>query len=391
MCKMYNILTLNKIASCGLDQLDADKYVITDDAAAQDVDGIILRSYSMHDMELPKGLKAVARAGAGTNNIPIDKCTENGVVVFNTPGANANAVCELVLAGLFLSSRDVVGGIKWASTLTGDDVAKQVEKGKSNFAGCEIQGKTLGVIGLGAIGVLVANAARHLGMKVIGYDPYLSVDAAWRMSSHIVKAKSIDEVYANSDYISVHVPLTPDTKYMINADAIAKMKDGVKLLNYARGELVNNDDIKKALETKKVSCYVVDFPNAETVNYEGIIAIPHLGASTEESEDNCAVMAAHEIADFLENGNILNSVNLPNCSLPTSGVGRVTVIHKNVPNMIAQFTKIFSDVGINISDLINKSKKDVAYTIINTDDIITNDLIDKLNAIDDVVKVRVIK
>ena len=391
MCKMYNILTLNKIASCGLDQLDDDKYVITDDAAAQDVDGIILRSYSMHDMELPKSLKAVARAGAGTNNIPIDKCTENGVVVFNTPGANANAVCELVLAGLFLASRDVVGGIKWASTLTGDDVAKQVEKGKSNFAGCEIQGKTLGVIGLGAIGVLVANAARHLGMKVIGYDPYLSVDAAWRMSSHIVKAKSIDEVYANSDYISVHVPLTPDTKYMINADAIAKMKDGVKLLNYARGELVNNDDIKKALEKKKVSCYVVDFPNAETVNHEGIIAIPHLGASTEESEDNCAVMAAHEIADFLENGNILNSVNLPNCSLPTSGVGRVTVIHKNVPNMIAQFTKIFSDVGINISDLINKSKKDVAYTIINTDDIITNDLIDKLNAIDDVVRVRVIK
>lgn len=388
---MYNILTLNKIAACGLEKLDNTKYAITDDQNAQSVDGIILRSFAMHDMELPKDLKAVARAGAGTNNIPIDKCTKNGVVVFNTPGANANAVCELVLAGLLLASRDVVGGISWANTLTGDDVAKQVEKGKSNFAGSEIKGKTLGVIGLGAIGILVANAARHLGMKVIGYDPYLSVEAAWKLSSHIENAKTIDDVYTKADYITVHVPLTPDTKHMINAEAIAKMKDGVKILNYARGELVNNEDIKKALEDKKVSCYVVDFPCAETVNAKGIIAIPHLGASTEESEDNCAVMAAQEIADFLENGNILNSVNLPNCSLPMNGQGRVTVIHNNVPNMIAQFTKIFSDVGINISDLINKSKKDVAYTIINTDDIITNDLVDKLNAIDEVIKVRVIK
>ncbi len=388
---MYNILTLNKIAACGLEQLCDTKYSVTDNQEAKDVDGIILRSFSMHDMTLPEGLKAVARAGAGTNNIPIDKCTEKGVVVFNTPGANANAVKELVLAGLFLSSRNIVGGIKWASTLTGDDVAKQVEKGKSNFAGCEVQGKTLGVIGLGAIGVQVANAARHLGMNVIGYDPYLSVDAAWRLSSHIHKAKTLDEIYQNADYITIHVPLTPDTKYMINADSINKMKDGVKLLNFARGELVNNDDIKKALNSKKVSCYVVDFPNAETVNYEGIISIPHLGASTEESEDNCAIMAAQEISDFLENGNILNSVNLPNCSLPSNGNGRVTVIHKNVPNMIAQFSKIFSDVGLNIADLINKSKKDVAYTIINTDDVITNDLVDKLNAIDEVIKVRVIK
>lgn len=388
---MYNILTLNKIAACGLEQLDEKKYSITDDAAANDVDGIILRSFAMHDMELPKNLKAVARAGAGTNNIPIDRCTQNGVVVFNTPGANANAVCELVLAGLLLSSRNIVGGIKWAAGLTGDDVAKQIEKGKSNFAGCEIQGKTLGVIGLGAIGILVANAARHLGMKVIGYDPYLSIDAAWRLSSHIEKAKSMDEIFANADYITIHVPLTPDTKYMINADAITKMKDGVKLLNFARGELVNNDDIKKAIVSKKVSCYVVDFPNAETVNCDGIIAIPHLGASTEESEDNCAVMAAQEISDYLENGNILNSVNLPNCSLPINGVGRVTVIHKNVPNMIAQFSKLFSDAEINIADIINKSKKDIAYTIINTDEIITNDLVDKLNAIDEVIKVRVIK
>ncbi len=387
---MYNILTLNKIAACGLDQLDKTKYAITDDQAA-DADGIILRSFAMHDMELPKSLKAVARAGAGTNNIPIDKCTENGVVVFNTPGANANAVKELVLAGLFLASRDVVGGINWAKTLTGDDVAKQVEKGKSNFAGCEIQGKTLGVIGLGAIGILVANAARHLGMNVIGYDPYLSVDAAWKMSSHIKKATNLDDIFAQADYISIHVPLTPDTKYMINADAIAKMKNGVKILNFARGELVNNDDIKKALDEKKVSSYVVDFPNAETINYDGIVAIPHLGASTEESEDNCAIMAAQEISDFLENGNILNSVNLPNCSLPLNGNGRITIIHKNVPDMLAQFTKIFSDAGINISDIINKSKKDIAYTIINTDDVITNDLVDKVNSVEGVVKVRVIK
>ena len=387
---MYNILTLNKIAACGLDQLDKAKYAITDDQT-QDADGIILRSFAMHDMELPKSLKAVARAGAGTNNIPIDKCTEKGVVVFNTPGANANAVKELVLAGLFLASRDVVGGINWAKTLTGDDVAKQVEKGKSNFAGCEIQGKTLGVVGLGAIGIQVANAARHLGMNVIGYDPYLSVDAAWRMSSHIKKATSLDEIYENCDYITIHVPLTPDTKYMVNADAIAKMKNGVKILNFARGELVNNDDIKKSLDEGKVSSYVVDFPNAETINYNGIVAIPHLGASTEESEDNCAVMAAQEIADFLENGNILNSVNLPNCSLPVNGNGRITVIHKNVPNVLAQFTKTFSDAGINICDIINKSKKDVAYTIINTDDMITNDVVDKINSVDEVIKVRVIK
>ncbi len=387
---MYNILTLNKIAACGLDQLDKAKYAITDEQNA-DADGIILRSFAMHDMELPKSLKAVARAGAGTNNIPIDKCTENGVVVFNTPGANANAVKELVLAGLFLASRDVVGGINWAKTLTGDDVAKQVEKGKSNFAGCEIQGKTLGVIGLGAIGILVANAARHLGMNVIGYDPYLSVDAAWKMSSHIKKATNLDDIFAQADYISIHVPLTPDTKYMINADAIAKMKNGVKILNFARGELVNNDDIKKALDEKKVSSYVVDFPNAETINYDGIVAIPHLGASTEESEDNCAIMAAQEISDFLESGNILNSVNLPNCSLPINGNGRITIIHKNVPDMLAQFTKIFSEAGINIADIINKSKKDIAYTIINADDMITNDLTDKVNAVEGVIKVRVIK
>ena len=387
---MFDILTLNKIAACGLDRLDSSKYVITDNPEA-DCDGIILRSFAMHDMELPKSLKAVARAGAGTNNIPIDKCSEKGIVVFNTPGANANAVKELALAGLFLSSRDIVGGINWASTLSGDDVAKQVEKGKSNFAGSEIRGKTLGVIGLGAIGVLVANAANHLGMKVVGYDPYLSVDAAWRLSSHIKHAKTADEVYAEADYITIHIPLTGDTKHTINRDTIKKMKDGVKVLNFARGELVDIDAMKTALASGKVSKYVVDFPSSEALNVDGIIAIPHLGASTAESEDNCAVMAAQELSSYLETGNILNSVNFPNCELPASGKGRICVLHKNVPNMLTQFTTLFAETNNNIADLINKSKKDLAYTIINTDDVVTDEIVDKIKAVGGVLRVRVIK
>lgn len=387
---MFDILTLNKIAACGLEQLDSTKYTITDDSS-RDADGIILRSYAMHEMELPKSLKAVARAGAGTNNIPIDKCSEQGIVVFNTPGANANAVKELVLAGLFLSSRDVVGGINWANTLTGDDVAKQVEKGKSNFAGSEVQGKTLGIIGLGAIGVLVANAARHFGMNVIGYDPYLSVDAAWRLSHHITKAKSADEIYEKADYISIHVPLTDETKRSINKDTIAKMKDGVKILNFARGELVDNDAIKAAIASGKVSSYVVDFPNGEVLNEKGIIAIPHLGASTGESEDNCAVMAAQEISNYLETGDIVNSVNFPNCSLPLSGKGRICILHKNVPNILTQFTNMFAESNQNIADLINKSKKELAYTIINSDEIITDEIVDKIKAVDGVLRVRIIK
>ena len=387
---MFDILTLNKIAQCGLDQLSDKKYVVTDDAA-KDVDGIILRSFSMHDMELPKSLKAIARAGAGTNNIPIEKCSEQGIVVFNTPGANANAVKELVIASLLLSSRKISDGIAWANTLTGDDIAKQVEKGKSNFAGQEIQGKTLGVIGLGAIGIKVANTAQHLGMKVIGYDPYLSVDAAWRLSNHIEKANNINDVYEKADYITVHVPLTPETKGSINSDTFAIMKDGVRILNFSRGELVNNDDMKKAIANGKVACYVCDFPNADIINQPNIIAIPHLGASTRESEDNCAIMAAQEIADYLENGNILNSVNFPNCSLPMGTADRVTILHKNVPNMITQFTKAFAEAGVNISDMINKSKKDCAYTIINADDVATNEVIDKIKSIDGVLKVRVIK
>ena len=384
---MFNILTLNKIAKCGLDQLN-DNYKITDDANV-DADGIILRSFKMHDMELPESLKAVARAGAGTNNIPIDKCSEKGIVVFNTPGANANAVKELVIAGMLLASRDVIGGVAWANTLTGDDVDKQVEKGKSNFAGCEIKGKTLGIIGLGAIGILVANAAYVLGMEVIGYDPYLSVDSALKLSRHVKKANSPEEVYAAADYITIHVPLMDSTRNTINAETIAQMKDGVIILNFARGGLVNNADIKKALADGKVAKYVVDFADSETVNQPGIINIPHLGASTAESEDNCAVMAAQELADYLENGNILNSVNFPNCSLPEDNIGRIAIAHKNIPNVIAKFTEALSSV--NISDMINKSKGELAYTIINTDHAIPAEAIEKLNQIDAVIRVRVIK
>ena len=384
---MKRILTLNKIAKCGLDQLN-DNYKITDDANV-DADGIILRSFKMHDMELPESLKAVARAGAGTNNIPIDKCSEKGIVVFNTPGANANAVKELVIAGMLLASRDVIGGVAWANTLTGDDVDKQVEKGKSNFAGCEIKGKTLGIIGLGAIGILVANAAYALGMEVIGYDPYLSVDSALKLSRHVKKANSPEEVYAAADYITIHVPLMDSTRNTINAETIAQMKDGVIILNFARGGLVNNADIKKALADGKVAKYVVDFADSETVNQPGIINIPHLGASTAESEDNCAVMAAQELADYLENGNILNSVNFPNCSLPEDNIGRIAIAHKNIPNVIAKFTEALSSV--NISDMINKSKGELAYTIINTDHAIPADAIEKLNQIDAVIRVRVIK
>ena len=384
---MFNILTLNKIAKCGLDQLGSG-YSITDDVNT-DADGIILRSFKMHDMELPANLKAVARAGAGTNNIPIDKCSEKGIVVFNTPGANANAVKELVIAGMLLASRDIIGGVEWANTLTGSDVDKQVEKGKSNFAGTEIKGKTLGIIGLGAIGILVANAATALGMDVIGYDPYLSVDSALKLSRHVKKANTPDEVYAVSDYVTIHVPLMDSTRNTINAETIAQMKDGVVILNFARGGLVNNDDIKKAIAEGKVKKYVVDFADSETVNQKGIINIPHLGASTEESEDNCAVMAAQELADYLENGNILNSVNFPNCSLPEASVGRITIAHQNIPNVIAKFTEVLSSV--NISDMINKSKGKLAYTIINTDHEITDEIVSKLEAISDVIKVRVIK
>lgn len=384
---MYNILTLNKIASCGLDRL-GDNYSITDDMSA-DVDGIILRSFKMHDMELPASLKAVARAGAGVNNIPIDKCSEKGIVVFNTPGANANGVKELVIAGMLLASRDIIGGNAWANTLTGDDAGKQVEKGKSNFAGCEISGKTLGIIGLGAIGILVANAAIHLGMEVIGYDPFLSVNNALKLDRHVKCVSDIKEVFAAANYLTIHVPLLESTRNTVNAETIAMMPDGAVVLNFARGGLVDNDAIKAALASGKIKKYVVDFPDSETINQPGIIAIPHLGASTEESEDNCAVMAADEIKEFLETGDIVNSVNFPSCALPMTSVGRVTVIHKNAPSLIAKFTDILSTV--NIADMINKSKGGYAYTIINTDGEITKEMSDALKAVDGVIRVRVIK
>lgn len=384
---MYSILTLNKIAECGLSRLGAG-YSITDDASA-DVDGIILRSFKMHDMELPASLKAVARAGAGVNNIPIDKCTEKGIVVFNTPGANANAVKELVIAGMLLASRDIIGGAKWAAGLSGDDIGKQVEKGKSNFGGHEIKGKTLGVIGLGAIGILVANAAIRLGMDVVGYDPYLSVNNALRLDRHVKNVNDIKQVFEASDFITVHVPLMDATKDTIDAEAIAAMKDGVVILNFARGGLVNNAAIKAALAAGKVAKYVVDFPDSETINQPDIIAIPHLGASTEESEDNCAKMAADEIKDYLENGNITNSVNFPDCQLPTDKHGRITILHKNIPSVIAKYTDILKSV--NIADMVNKSRGDYAYTIINTDHTITADMLTALEALDEVISVRIIK
>jgi len=385
---MFDILTLNKIAKCGLDKFD-ENYRISDDA--KDPDGIILRSFSMHDMELGKNLKAVARAGAGVNNIPIEKCTEQGIVVFNTPGANANAVKELVLLGLLISSRKVVGGIEWAKTLsgTGAEVGKSVEKGKGSFVGPEIQGKTLGVIGLGAIGAMVANAAIALGMKVVGFDPYLTVDAAWRLSSSVTHATSMDEVFEASDYITLHIPATDATNGTINSETLAKMKDGVRILNFARGSLVNDAHLAVALEEGKVACYVTDFPNDAVLSMDNVIAIPHLGASTPESEDNCAKMAAAEIKDFLENGNIKNSVNFPNCEMARSGA-RITVTHKNIPNMLSSFSTIVAEQGINILNMLNKSKKENAYTIMDVEGDVPESVKDAISAIDGVTSVRII-
>ena len=385
---MYDILTLNKIAKCGLDKL-GDNYHVSDDA--KDPDGIILRSFSMHEMELGKNLKAIARAGAGVNNIPVDKCTEQGIVVFNTPGANANAVKELVLLGLLISSRKVVGGIEWAKTLAGNgaEVAKAVEKGKGSFVGPEIEGKTLGVIGLGAIGAMVANAAVALGMQVVGYDPYLTVDAAWRLSASVTHATSMDEVFEASDYITLHIPATDATNGTINSETLAKMKDGVRILNFARGSLVNDAHMAAALEEGKVSCYVTDFPNDAVLSMENVIAIPHLGASTPESEDNCAKMAAAELKEFLENGNIKNSVNFPNCEMARSGA-RITIAHKNVPNMVSSFSAIVAERGMNILNMLNKSKKENAYTIMDVEGDVAEDVKTAIAAIDGVLAVRVI-
>jgi D-3-phosphoglycerate dehydrogenase len=380
---MFKILTLNKISKVGLGQL-SDNYTVSDNEA--NPDGILLRSFKMHDMELPESLKAVARCGAGVNNIPLDKCAEKGIVVFNTPGANANAVKELVLTGLLLSSRKIMASYAWAQSLQGtEDIAKQVEKGKSNFAGPEIKGKTLGIVGLGAIGVLVANAAVALGMNVIGYDPYFSIKNALALDNAVKFTSNLDDIYAVADYITVHVPATPETKNMINAESLAKCKDGVRLLNFARNELVNVADVKTALESGKVSCYICDFPNEETVGVDGIITLPHLGASTPEAEDNCATMAA-----YLEDGNIVNSVNYPNCSAPRiAGKARVCVLHKNTPNMLAQITAFFGEKGINIEHMTNNAKGDYAYTILDVDNA-DDSVVTSAKAVEGIVAVRVL-
>lgn len=387
---MYKVQTLNKIAKVGLNVFD-DKYTYGDEV--ENPDGIILRSFNMHEVELPASLAAVARAGAGVNNIPIDKCSEKGIVVFNTPGANANAVKELVIAGLLLASRKIVQGVNWEKTLAGegDALPKLVEKGKSNFAGPEIQGKTLGIIGLGAIGVRVANAAHALGMNVIGYDPYLSVDSAWHMTRAAQKANDLDTVFAQSDYISVHVPATKDTKGMFNDEVFGKVKTGVRLLNFARGELVDTAALLRALESGKVASYVTDFATAELLANENVVAMPHLGASTPESEDNCAVMAATELKNFLENGNIINSVNFPNCDMGAVCGSRVTVAHKNIPAMLSQISTAFTNKSINIENMINKSKGDYAYTMIDTHSCVDADIIDELKKIDGVIKVTLYK
>ena len=385
---MFKILTLNKISKVGLGQL-SDNYTVSDNET--NPDGILLRSFKMHDMELPESLKAVARCGAGVNNIPLDKCAEKGIVVFNTPGANANAVKELVLTGLLLSSRKIMASYAWAQSLQGtEDIAKQVEKGKSNFAGPEIKGKTLGIVGLGAIGVLVANAAVALGMNVIGYDPYFSIKNALALDNAVKFTSNLDDIYAVADYITVHVPATPETKNMINAESLAKCKDGVRLLNFARNELVNVADVKTALESGKVSCYVCDFPNEETVGVDGIITLPHLGASTPEAEDNCATMAAKEIMAYLEDGNIVNSVNYPNCSAPRiAGKARVCVLHKNTPNILAQITAFFGEKGINIEHMTNNAKGDYAYTILDVDNA-DDSVVTSAKAVEGIIAVRVL-
>lgn len=386
---MYNILTLNKIAEVGTSRLGAD-YNISD--TADNADAILVRSASMHDMTMPGNLLAIARAGAGVNNIPVADCAKKGIVVFNTPGANANAVKELVIAGLLLSSRKIVDGISWAKTLkgNGDEVGKMVEKGKSQFVGPEIMGKKLGVIGLGAIGILVANAAHSLGMEVMGYDPFLSVDSAWKLSRKITHATSMDKIFAECDYITVHVPLTADTKGLVNAESIAKMKDGVRILNFSRDGLVNSADLIKALEADKVAAYVTDFATDDIIGVKNVIAIPHLGASTPESEDNCAVMAADEIKEYLENGNIVNSVNYPSLSMERTGDVRICVLHDNVPNVIASILNEISKHHANVENMQNKSRGEFAYTIIDVVNI--HDSIEAdIQNISGIIRVRVIK
>ncbi len=388
---MYKIKTLNKISNVGLDKFDKTRYTHGDEI--ENPDAIMVRSASMHDMEMPKSLLAIARAGAGTNNIPVNDCAKGGIVVFNTPGANANAVKELVICGLLLSSRKVTKAIDWCKTIKseGDNVGKTVEKGKSAFAGPEIKGKTLAVIGLGAIGRLVANAAVDLGMKVVGYDPYLSPEAAETLKAEVTVNNNLNEVFPMADYVTVHVPLTPETKELINKESIATMKNSVRIMNFARGDLANSADIVNALENGKMTAYVTDFPSADLIGVDGVIAVPHLGASTPESEQNCASMGAMELIDFLENGNIKNSVNFPAVSEPRKSPVRVTVIHENKPNMIATITDIISKAGHNIAIFQNKNRGEFAYSIIDVDSDIETEVVAKIESIDGVIRVRVIK
>lgn len=387
---MYRYYCLNPIAQIGIDEFDI-KYAQIDQV--EEADAILVRSAGMHDMEFGKDVKVIARAGAGVNNIPLDRCAEEGIVVFNTPGANANGVKELVIAGMLLAARDVIGGIHWVEEHEEDgDLAKAAEKAKKAFAGTELEGKKLGVIGLGAIGVLVANAAVHLGMEVYGYDPYVSVDAAWKLSRNIHHAKTVDELYKECDYITIHVPALPDTKGMINQQAINLMKKGVVVLNFARDILVESDAMVDALVSGKVKRYVTDFPTPEIAGVKGAIVIPHLGASTEESEENCAKMAVREIVDYLENGNIKNSVNYPACDMGVKEDGdRITILHKNIPNMIGQFTAVLAQENMNIAIMTNKSRKEYAYTMIDVEADVPDSVKEKLEAIEGVLKVRVIK
>ena len=387
---MYNIKTYNKISGVGLDVFDKNLYTVSDGTASPD--GAIVRSMDLHNEKFAESLLAIARAGAGVNNIPIESCSEKGIVVFNTPSANANAVKELVILGLLVSSRKVIDGIEWAKTLKGNgaEVAKLVEKGKGAFVGPEIRGKTLGVIGLGAIGVLVANVAKNLGMNVYGYDPYLTLQNAWNLSHSIKRATDIKEIFEKCDYITLHIPQNKDTKNTINKDTLNEMRDGVRILNFARDGLVNSADMIAALESGKVSSYVVDFPTDEMLGIPGVIAIPHLGASTPESEDNCAVMAARELSEYIEDGNITNSVNFPNISMPRSSDVRVCVIHRNVPTMITSITGVLSSNNVNIENLINKSRDDYAYTMLDVENCDTGAVADAISAIDGVIRVRII-
>lgn len=386
---MYKYHCLNPIANIGLNQFD-DAYVATENM--KEADAVLVRSAVMHELEFDENLKVIARAGAGVNNIPLDRCAEEGIVVFNTPGANANGVKEMVLAGLLMASRDIVGGIEWVKANKEDaNIAKSAEKAKKAFAGCEIEGKKLGVIGLGAIGVLVANAAVKLGMEVYGYDPYLSVDAAWKLSRQIYHAKTTEEIYKECDYITIHVPALESTKGMINAEALGLMKDGVIILNYARDVLVDEEALLEAMDAGKVKKYVTDFANPTVAGKENVIVTPHLAASTEESEDNCAKMAVKEVMEFLENGNIRNSVNYPNCEMGLRGdYTRITIMHRNVPNMIGQFSTILAEDGINIANMTNKSRNAYAYTIIDVENEVTDEIVEDLKKVKEVLRVRVI-